>query len=1106
MNRGRIQGGMMQGMSYPSPFFDVAHTYFPATFTALFRWCRYYFLTNPLMNAVAFKMSEYPVTDISVDHPDKAVKDRWTELLQETLRYRAFQIESGLDYHVYGNSLTTLSYPLVKFLKCQACNWEEQARNIRQHWTFTSLNYRLSCPKCGHTGDAAVSDIYPRNASAIRLLRWNVEDVNISYNPLTGEELYFYNMPATLRSDITMGRKEIVDSIPKIFVQALREQKSVILNNDRLHHLRRPTLANQDRGWGIPPMMCVLKDAFYLQVMKKAQECVAPETLLETPLGLRRAADLEAGDLVRSHTGVMRHITAKQVRPMVPERGDHALKISVSGLRQLPSVVSNNHPMYVLRRNDVSRRIDTKEHRRSSVVLRNPSLYEFKFVDADELEVGQYVGYPTTRVRECTSVDLGAHITDFAVTDKFVYSGTSLATAQAFEQLEAGAHVAHDNAGRAAKRALRQGRVHKRIERVLELDEDLAYIAGWYLGDGSIGKGRVEFSMGPDDDGVELEQAIERVFGCVCTRHPSPNSRGWGLTASETLFSGLMHTWISGHAKTKRVPKEIMEAPDAIVLAFLRGYLEADGYTAKDGKTVAVCCANGGLVYQLYQLLLSLRCIATVSERESYAATITDKNGRQTHLEAGRPTFHLTLKTASARRLVALMAGEDSAPIESGKSGFFLGDYFAARINSIEEVPCEEVISFEVEEEHTFCLPGMATHNSILLESIVPLRILYPQAGSGSSDPYVSTSLIDWRDAVAGEIAQWRRDPNYIPIVPLPIGNQTIGGDGKALLLTGEMQSLMEVIINGLGVPKEFIFGGAQWSGTQVSMRMVENAFLGYIQGQRSLLRKVVRDIAAFMSWPEVNVRFRPFKMVDDLQRKAFNFQLQQANIISKTTLAGDSDFSLDDELELIDGESAKALEATRKSQMGQAMLQGEMQLLQMKQQAKAQQAMAQAQQAPPAPGEPGGMEQGGVGSAPGADEQAPQELPPELQVKGPGGETVQADQSGIPQQAQSQLGAGQNMNRGDLLAGGAPPPGAVQNTSLQYYAQSEAARISALPPDQQQAALTSLRVQSPELADMVKQLMAQGQQPQAAGGPPGASAGVDMRPMPEKLPPRRQT
>lgn len=70
----------------------------------------------------------------------------------------------------------------------------------------------------------------------------------------------------------------------------------------------------------------------------------------------------------------------------------------------------------------------------------------------------------------------------------------------------------------------------------------------------------------------------------------------------------------------------------------------------------------------------------------------------------------------------------------------------------------------------------------------------------------------------------------------------------------------------------------------------------------------------------------------------------------------------------------------------------------------------------------------------------------------------------------------------------------------LMQMAQMYAQQISQMPPDQQQLALQSLSMQSPELAQLVQQML-------SAMGARGAiqpPAGVDMRPMPEKLPPRR--
>lgn len=666
--RGRMGNGLNQGVNYPSPFFDIAHTYLPVTVKAMFRWCRYYFLTNPVINATVFKLSEYPITEILIDHPEASVAKKWKEYFEDHLNYRAFQIECGLDYNTYGNCLTSLSFPFKKYLTCSSCQRQMEAKRIRPHWVFTNYEFRLSCPHCGQIGTAGSKDVYFKNESGIQLMRWSPEDVEVSYSALTGETTYFYNIPPSVRNDVVIGKKDVVEQVPDIFIQALRQQKGVVFSKDLFFHLRRPTLADQDRGWGIPLLLPCLKDTFYLQIMKKAQE-------------------------------------------------------------------------------------------------------------------------------------------------------------------------------------------------------------------------------------------------------------------------------------------------------------------------------------------------------------------------------------------------------------------------------------------------------AILLEHIVPLRVIFPQAGSGTSDPYTTINLVDWRDHVATEIARWRMDQNYIPILPLPIGNQTIGGDGRALLMVQEMQTLSEQLINGMQVPIEFIKGGMSFAGTNVSMRMLENQFIIYLARHKRMARWVMRSVADYLDLPLASIRFKPFKMADDIQRKAFLFQLNQANKVSDTTLLADSDLDQEREDKIMERETAARVRATEKQQLANAELQGKQQAIMMKMQAKAQQEAALAMAAPVAPGEPGGPNSGQA--APG----------------GQGGPQVLPNQAvgGMPDPMaamQSPLNAQQNMGMGTSGPAGQQPQ--MGGTNIIMMAQQLAQQLAALDPAQQLLAIKKLRQQSPELADLVlqylqtmpKPLPGAGMMPMNDAGPSNANPqmgmqgqaaqNIDMRPMPEKLPPRR--
>ncbi|TXH10597.1 MAG: hypothetical protein E6R04_04935 [Spirochaetes bacterium] len=278
-NRGRTADGMSKsGVRYPSPFFDIGHTYLPPSLKALLRWCRYYYLVNPLINAVIHKMSEYPITEIVIDEKDPAIKEKWDTLLGGVLRYRPFQIEIGLDYYTYGICFVTIHFPFDKFLICQNCKHKEKA--TKTHYKWRNLDYVIECPKCHTVGPAKVQDFYKRDLNGIRLMRWNPEYVNVDPAFAGAKPVYTFELPLQVRNDVLLGKKSVLDTIPDTFIEAMKRGKFVRFADDNIFVFRRPIISQKDSGWGMPLIMPVLKDTFYLQILRKAQEAIAQEHIV----------------------------------------------------------------------------------------------------------------------------------------------------------------------------------------------------------------------------------------------------------------------------------------------------------------------------------------------------------------------------------------------------------------------------------------------------------------------------------------------------------------------------------------------------------------------------------------------------------------------------------------------------------------------------------------------------------------------------------------------------------------------------------------------------------------------------------------------------------
>lgn len=269
-----------QYQAFSNPFFDLASTYTPPTIKALFGFCRFFHLTHGVIHAVNTKASEYPVTDLLLSHKDAGVQRRWEELMHGVLNYRTHQVEVNLDYFIYGNAFVSPSYPFIKYLKCKLCGAEEQATKCRANWRYNNHGFWLSCRKCGQTDWASATDRYYPRLGDINLQRWNPEFVSLFSNESTGRCDYTLDFSAEFRNGITMGRKDLVATTPNAILDAVRLQRTIVFDSNSVFHLRRPGPSQMMHRWGVPLMMPILKDAYYMQIMKKAQEAVLLQHLV----------------------------------------------------------------------------------------------------------------------------------------------------------------------------------------------------------------------------------------------------------------------------------------------------------------------------------------------------------------------------------------------------------------------------------------------------------------------------------------------------------------------------------------------------------------------------------------------------------------------------------------------------------------------------------------------------------------------------------------------------------------------------------------------------------------------------------------------------------
>ncbi len=229
----------------------------------------------------------------------------------------------------------------------------------------------------------------------------------------------------------------------------------------------------------------------------------------------------------------------------------------------------------------------------------------------------------------------------------------------------------------------------------------------------------------------------------------------------------------------------------------------------------------------------------------------------------------------------------------------------------------------------------------VAVEHIIPMDILFPTS-SGPVNPFTHTNMAETRSHIEDAVVRWRQDRNYKPVFPIPVGTARVGGDGRALLLGPEIDAVIAEIAAGMGVPREFVFGGLSWTGSSVSLRMLENHFLIY---RKLMMRFVVwmKDMLRIKyRLPDVSLRFADFKMADDIQKKQLLLQLNAGQKVGTPSLLQELDMDPEKQADEIASEMSKQGAINELLMKSQARAQGEALLVQTRYQARAQSIMAE--------------------------------------------------------------------------------------------------------------------------------------------------------------------
>lgn len=271
-------------LNYPSPFFDLASTYFPESVKDLFKFCVYYYNTNCIVPAIVNKLAEYPVTDLvfATETEKKELQEKWKTLFNDQLNMHRVLHEAGLDMGVYGNCFLGIYLPFKRFLVCPVCgatNHFQSCKDIKIKGK--KLKVSGTCPSCGQPTTFEIKDRYIKSLKGINIIRYDPMSIDIVSDPVSGHRYYVWDPPQTYKTNIIEGKDlDAFERAPKIVLDAIAEDKVIRLRSNLFYHMKRPSLSGQSSAWGYPLVMHALKSLYYLQTLKRAQEAIAVQHII----------------------------------------------------------------------------------------------------------------------------------------------------------------------------------------------------------------------------------------------------------------------------------------------------------------------------------------------------------------------------------------------------------------------------------------------------------------------------------------------------------------------------------------------------------------------------------------------------------------------------------------------------------------------------------------------------------------------------------------------------------------------------------------------------------------------------------------------------------
>ena len=163
---------------------------------------------------------------------------------------------------------------------------------------------------------------------------------------------------------------------------------------------------------------------------------------------------------------------------------------------------------------------------------------------------------------------------------------------------------------------------------------------------------------------------------------------------------------------------------------------------------------------------------------------------------------------------------------------------------------------------------------AIAQDYLTPFRWMSPGASVDANSPSDMLQMSEWRGELQKMIQAHRLDATSIHALPFPIQPQQFSGEGRQMVMHEVVEAHINIIFDGLGLPRELFKGTLTVEQLPAALRMFERSYEWLYQQLNGALKHITKVISKAADIPEFEVSLRRPEFAYNTERLQLMLQL----------------------------------------------------------------------------------------------------------------------------------------------------------------------------------------------------------------------------------------